>query len=731
MGGSDGSIIIDVLLNTNQLDRQTQQTEAEVKSRFGKMGDSVKSFGKALAVGTAALVGMAAAAVALAAPFVAAAGEANALASQFTTVFGTLEKDATASLNAISKETSIMPERLKGAFVQMAAFAKSSGVDTAGALDLTTRATMAAADSAAFYDRSIEDVTESMQSFLKGNFENDAALGISATETTRNAAANKLYGKSFKDLSESQKQLTLLQMVEDGNKLTGALGQAAREADGYENVVGNLGQAFKNLQVDIGNLFFDQAIGAMKLLTEVVGQIDINGLVNKFKDLGSTYASTIDPIKSKAIDMVETIKSFWATNGAEIVANTQLFLGQVWEIVSGILGTVADFISRTIGIIVGLWKTNGQDIYDTVMRVFNLIWGFVQPYMVQIQEFIAKILNKILEFWEENGSQIVKAVTNIFNAVLAVIEFVMPAIKFIVDFIWEGIKNVISGALDVILGTVKLFASIFTGDFKGMWEGIKQIFSGAIEYIWGMMNLSFLGGIKKIFANLVEAGVSMIRSMWDNIVAIFAKMVKSPITYVAAMVAEFVQWLANLVVQGNAKVNELAVGMFNAIKDLPSKFLSIGKDIGRGLIDGIKSLNPIDYVKDLASDMVSSVKGKLKIFSPSRVFKSIGNDTMKGWILGMEAYEDESKEALINSMGFEDVVKNGASVVKLLDGINGLGTNYTIGVGGLLTPTSVAGVGGTSANIVNNNGNSSSIVVNGNTDVTELERLQRRMQFGF
>lgn len=86
-----------------------------------------------------------------------------------------------------------------------------------------------------------------MKSFLKGNYENDSALGLSCTETTRNAAANALYGKSFNELSESQKQLTLLQMVEDANKASGALGQAARESDTWTNQTGNLKQAFPAL----------------------------------------------------------------------------------------------------------------------------------------------------------------------------------------------------------------------------------------------------------------------------------------------------------------------------------------------------------------------------------------------------------------------------------------------------------------------------------------------------
>ncbi|HGR9982474.1 TPA: phage tail tape measure protein, partial [Streptococcus pneumoniae] len=199
-----------------------------------------------------------------------AAAQMQASNAQFTTVFGDMETQAREALNAIGQEMDIVPERLQGSFTQMASFAKTSGLDTAQALDLTSRATRAAADGAAFYDKSIESVSESLQSFLKGNFANDAALGISATETTRNAAANKLYGKSFKDLSEAQKQLTLLQMVEDGNKLSGALGQAARESDGLENVMGNLKQAGTNALSAIGQPLLEMMIPVFQTLATIV-----------------------------------------------------------------------------------------------------------------------------------------------------------------------------------------------------------------------------------------------------------------------------------------------------------------------------------------------------------------------------------------------------------------------------------------------------------------------------
>ena len=91
----------------------------------------------------------------------------------------------------------------------MAAFAKTTGMDTADALDLTSRATKQRLIVQLFTINQSMEVSESLQSYLKGNYENDAALGISSAEQHEMQLPTKLYGKSFNDLSEDQKQLTL------------------------------------------------------------------------------------------------------------------------------------------------------------------------------------------------------------------------------------------------------------------------------------------------------------------------------------------------------------------------------------------------------------------------------------------------------------------------------------------------------------------------------------------
>ena len=174
-----------------------------------------------------------------------AAADANAAASQFEQTFGELQGNAERLLSEISADVNVTTTRMQGDFTKLYAFMKTAGTDAEDALDLSGRAMRAAADNAAYYDKSIEEATEQLQSFLKGNYENDAALGIAATETTRNAKANELYAKSFKDLAESQKIEVLLAMVEAGNEASGALGQAAREADSWANVTGELSEAVR------------------------------------------------------------------------------------------------------------------------------------------------------------------------------------------------------------------------------------------------------------------------------------------------------------------------------------------------------------------------------------------------------------------------------------------------------------------------------------------------------
>ena len=263
-----GAIQIDLELNKKQFDRELNSTERIASNAGDKISSSIKRIGAAV---------IAAFSVSAIKNFgqnlIEQAAKVNASNAQFTQTFKSLESEARASISEVAKESGILETRLQGTGSQLYAFAKASGMDSADALKMMKTALKTAADSAAYYDRSLEDTAESLRSFLKGNYANDAALGVSATETTRNAAANRMYGQSFMELSEAQKQLVLLDMVQQANAASGAMGQAAREADGWENVTGNLKEAWSQLLASLGQPILQGAVNIVKKLTEWISKL--------------------------------------------------------------------------------------------------------------------------------------------------------------------------------------------------------------------------------------------------------------------------------------------------------------------------------------------------------------------------------------------------------------------------------------------------------------------------
>ena len=223
-----------------------------------------------------------------------AAAGIRAEESQFEQTFGDMEQAAKSAMQNIEKRTGISATRIKGNFSTVYAFAKTMGADSEEALDIASRAMSAAADSAAYYDKTVEEATETIQAYIKGNYANDAALGIASTEFTRNAAALERYGKAFKDLTENQKVDTLLAMVEAGNKASGAMGQAAREAAEWTNVTGELEDAQRQLMAVIGEPVLEAAIPVVQELTEALREM---AEVTPGEDLRRSVESFLDTIK--------------------------------------------------------------------------------------------------------------------------------------------------------------------------------------------------------------------------------------------------------------------------------------------------------------------------------------------------------------------------------------------------------------------------------------------------
>ena len=399
--------------------------------KFGK--DAVKWFGNVLKSAVKMGVGIAGAFAGFASVSVKAAADAKALDEMFSSTFGDMADEATKAMKEISKETGIHAGRLKEPFTKAFMQIKGSGTDAAEALKMTKKATRLAADAAAAYNIPMEEANSKILSFMRGNVEAGDAIGLFTSEMQRNEKATKKYGKAWKDLSEAQKQSLMLDISEELYRQSGALGQALKEAEGLENIMGNFKYVMQDILKVMGNKFLESAIQEIKDFTIVIN--DVTGLLeqNKF---------------GEAFDLVTTF----------ITDKVKEFAAQVPGLMSRAIDEIGNAITNSLP---KMLSAGGQLIQ-------NIGKGIV-----------------------ENKNSIQTAISNLLGQVSTWITQNMPAIaeagKSIIEAIKNGIdenREIIGEAINIIAETaVSLFLEYKTVMFetglelgwqfiKGVWEGI-------------------------------------------------------------------------------------------------------------------------------------------------------------------------------------------------------------------------------------------------------------------
>ena len=617
---SDGKVSIEIDLDRNDLDRELDKMEGDVEKSAGRIGNSISKlsdqtveYAKNAALGITAVTG------AILGMSIKAAGDMQAMNAQFEQVFtgsngDSLVSQAETAVDAIVKETGILPNRLKPTFTAMAAFAKTAGMDTADALSLTERATLAAADGAAFYDKSIEEVSESLQSFLKGNYANDAALGISATETTRNAAANDLYGKSFNDLDEAQKQLTLLKMVEDGNKLSGAMGQAARESDGLENVLGNIKRVINDVAAAFGSPILEPFVNITKSATDAL---------REFAEILTANPQLVYVIIGALTTLVTALGAVWiAANKVKILQS----LSSAFALVTNPIFLIVLAIGALVTAFVYLYNTN-EDFRNKVTEIWNGIKSFMLPVIESIKNFLVNTWTNILNWWSENQESIKNTILNVWNAIS---EFLKPIIQFVVDFIinlwnaasewWatnqESIKNTIINAWNAISAFLIPIIQAIVDFIRTTWEIVSSWWTdnqnnimNTASTVWNAIK-SIFGSVITLIVGLVSAGLDQIKQFWDRWGTVITTIVQVAWAFISSAFSGTLKNILTVVSSVITQIRNIFQFAMDFIKNLVNTVLAFIRGDWDGVLSGIKGMVGAfkEYVGNTFENLMNTAK---------------------------------------------------------------------------------------------------------------------------
>ena len=646
----------------------------------------------------------------LASSFVQAAADVRAEKAQFSQTFGDLAGEATTAIQNVATTANTLPTLLQPAATSIYAFARSSGATTAEAMDLMSQSMQVAVDSAAYYDRTLSETTETLQSFLKGNYENDAALGVSATETTRNAEAMKLFGKEFDDLSEIQKQQTLLQMVVDAQELSGAMGQAAREADGWANVQGNLDEAWRQFSATQGQAMLDALIPVIQEVTNLlVGLTDGSltagealqqafgfiaeqaaGLVSQLPaalgnlaSLGGSLAASIVGELPSALQMIGSI-------GSSIASGLSAALPQIQTAAAGLVdslkqGIEANFpqlldsgLQALTSFTAGLRENIGQIVDQGLSLVLSLAQGIADglPSLIeqvpQIVSNIAGIINDNAPKLLSAGVQIIVTLgQGLIQAVPTLLENIPQIVQAVYD-VWKAMNWVQLGTnvIDGIINGVKSLASGVGPSIQSLGNKIIDVFKSTD---WKQLGSNVVNGIINGVKSLASKAIPAIKNLGSSIIDAFKNIDWRQLGN--AVITGIINVIATAFSFGSGVI-QAVIGLAGSIVDafLSTDWLQLGRQIVQGLIDGIKGLasGAVDAILGVGDGIVAGLKNVLGIHSPSRVFKGIGENLMQGLAIGMkdssgevmETVDDIASELETRFSAIQDTLSNQQSIAQ-------------------------------------------------------------------
>lgn len=578
---------------------------ANAQRNLGKLNESTSSMMKGMAVATTAAVGaikVGLAAVGLSS--IETAGEVRAAQAQFDQVFASIEGTAKKHLNQVASNVGALPNRILPAFNQISAFAKVAGMDTAQALGFTERATTAAADSAAFFDRSLEETTENLKSYLKGNFAVADNLGILSTETTRNAKAMELFGQKYKDLEGVQQQEVLLQMFEDANKVSGAMGQAARETDGFENVMGNLKQSATDLRGAIGLPLLDPFVKSAKVATKVIraitdklpafkealGQTEFGqGLITSFENIISKGEGLVDLINNMKFDPASIdafVKSFGAIAG-------------LMPILFGIAPAFPWISKGAIEVSTAISSLSNKSI-PSFGKMKEAVTGYKKSFLTAFDSFKGKA--------SEFGALVPKKVEGAFGSMGAKVGAFGGKVKS--GFETMAIKGMyasdalsarfpaVSNAVGVVTAKVKTMipalqtsANIGTSLFTRTSNAIGQVAMMALQVVGPMAllgaGLAVAGLAMGAFGDQITQALNTAISQGPQIISNFANGI---ISQIPSLVSTGVQLVAQL---GNVIAVNLPVITQKGIEIVSALVSSVGSNVGQLLQTGLQIITTL------------------------------------------------------------------------------------------------------------------------------------------
>lgn len=392
-------------------------------------------------------------------------------------------------------------------------------------------------------------------------------------------------------------------------------------------------QEISGIKYDISNL--DDVYSAIHVIQE---NLDITGTTAK--EASTTFSGSFSSMKAAATNLLATLSlgdqaTMSISEGVEsLVTTTGTFL------FGNLIPMIANVVTSLPGAIGELAVTAGQVIAQNlspemlqggVDSAVEFIGGLGQGIQQNLPTFLAQALPIILQFSEQirvNAGQLIDAGLNLLknlaqgiaDSLPVLIENIPQIVTNIAGIINDNAPKLVVTAAQIIMTLVQgLIAAIPT-----LVENIPQIVQAIASVItafdWIGIGGSIVNGIVNGVTNLISLVPSSFTNMCSTAQAVVSGWGWSGLGKgIVQTIKLGVDSIKSLIPSSLKSIGSSAATAFKNIS-----WVSLGRNIISGICAGISGAASklLSSLKDLASSALEAAKSKLKIASPSKVFKN-------------------------------------------------------------------------------------------------------------
>lgn len=495
MARSDGSVIINTLLDTQGFGKGVKSMKGQMNgltSAVGKLGAAI-----GLAFGVKALVDFGKSAIELGSDL---QEVQNVVDVTFTTMSESVNEFAKNAAEAAGLSET-MAKKYMGTF---GAMSKAFGFMEDEAFAMSSTLTQAVGDVASFYNLTQDEAYTKLKSVFTGETESLKDLGVVMTQAALDSyAIAKGYGKTTKEMSEQEKVALRYAFVLD--QLSASQGDFVRTSDSWANQTRILSLNFDTLKANIGQALINIFTPFLKVLNQIVDKMaQLSQRFVEFSEAlvgkstsggGGSPGEAVAEIAQGFDDVTDATKEAEKAQKKYLSGLDELrtFTKEETTLLSGStaggIEAVSSLNTGNIGKLSNVTSALDKTIERLVMLIKNGDWagvgGFLSDGIVGGLDYLSE---KLEDFdWRGLGKDI-----GDFLSGIDWLEIIKSAFKLKFN-IWKAIADIWFGAFEAAPIETAIITAIAALKFTGLGATFATIGTNASTAFLSALTAGFIG----------------------------------------------------------------------------------------------------------------------------------------------------------------------------------------------------------------------------------------------